>query len=695
MQHHEMAEMIIQEICSVCSLEQSYSGEYRKTICRDANKCKVLEKSERQLEYVLSPIAKNIFLKACPGSGKTEVVGLKAAYEFYGWKHRNSGIAVLTFTNNAADVIGKRVRQFSGLESATYPHFIGTFDSWLHRYIAHPFAYVVTGYKGRKVDGKYDKSIRLVEDGVSEGWLANYECSTGYCYLREGVATPHFMPLYANMLQYDIERDCWEIRNRASESNEYVTDWEYFDSEAFKLFRSDKPWLTLQYVRAGFEKIKNKFLGDGFGTYNDIEWVCYRFLKEKADFTDRLFHRFPFIIVDECQDLSQIQLEILGLLKDAGTKLHLVGDLQQAIYKFKKVDPRKVEAFVSNNDFDHQALADNFRSCQPIVSLCQKLIGGCQVNGKEAIPREPVCVCFVYNDKESMSSLPIRFEKYLKENLKIDVAKSAILVRGKSMVYKLKSLSVSEIHKPQIRLAMAIHLWSTQRLSFMDDALQYLGKFLASKYFAKDRSDARLYYCPESINSPMRWRLFLARILDICLQDDGGINNLNQTWGTWAECVRNRFSQIATLCLPVLANAIKRDLKSFEKLAGKDFRALSGSTNEHVTLKLAMQKEEPTNLQIVTIHSVKGKTFDAVLLISSPDRRGAKGGHWTEWLADPHNEHARFAYVASSRPKYFLTWAIPASERNEQNTERIQKLGFVFEDLPFIENREDKDEAAG
>jgi DNA helicase-2/ATP-dependent DNA helicase PcrA len=97
----------------------------------------------------------------------------------------------------------------------------------------------------------------------------------------------------------------------------------------------------------------------------------------------------------------------------------------------------------------------------------------------------------------------------------------------------------------------------------------------------------------------------------------------------------------------------------------------------------------------VTIHSVKGKTFDAVLLISSPDRRGAKGGHWTEWLADPHNEHARFAYVASSRPKYFLTWAIPASERNEQNTERIQKLGFVFEDLPFIENREDKDEAAG
>jgi hypothetical protein len=192
----------------------------------------------------------------------------------------------------------------------------------------------------------------------------------------------------------------------------------------------------------------------------------------------------------------------------------------------------------------------------------------------------------------------------------------------------------------------------------------------------------------------MRWRLFLARILDKCLQDEGGINNLNQTWGIWAECVRNRFSQIATLCLPVLASAINLDLKSFEKLDGNAFKALPGKKDEPVSHTLAMPKDEPTNLQIGTIHSVKGKTFDAILLASSPDRRGGKGGHWTEWLADIQSEHARFVYVASSRPKYYLAWAIPASEKDEESSKSLQKLGFVFEDLPDIEKREDKNEAA-
>lgn len=37
--------------------------------------------SEEQLDFILHPIDKACFLKACPGSGKTEVVGIKAAYE--------------------------------------------------------------------------------------------------------------------------------------------------------------------------------------------------------------------------------------------------------------------------------------------------------------------------------------------------------------------------------------------------------------------------------------------------------------------------------------------------------------------------------------------------------------------------------------------------------------------------------------
>ena len=57
--------------------------------------------NEGQIEYVTSQLWKNTFLKACPGSGKTEVLAIKAAYEKEQWNLKTQGFAVLTFTNSA------------------------------------------------------------------------------------------------------------------------------------------------------------------------------------------------------------------------------------------------------------------------------------------------------------------------------------------------------------------------------------------------------------------------------------------------------------------------------------------------------------------------------------------------------------------------------------------------------------------
>lgn len=63
-------------------------------ICEGLDHCRISEKTEEQLKYVLSSAKKDTFLRACAGSGKTEVVGMKAAYEIKKWKERNKGIAV-------------------------------------------------------------------------------------------------------------------------------------------------------------------------------------------------------------------------------------------------------------------------------------------------------------------------------------------------------------------------------------------------------------------------------------------------------------------------------------------------------------------------------------------------------------------------------------------------------------------------
>jgi len=157
--HYELFERIANAVCNKPKSVDMKECLARKPspICREYGKCRIHEKTQDQLSYVTHPLKQNVFLSACPGSGKTEVVGLKAAYEIRQWEQRFYGIAVLTFTNNATDVIRDRITQFIGINAIGFPHYVGTIDSWLHRYIAHPFAHRVTGFLG--IDG--DHSIRI------------------------------------------------------------------------------------------------------------------------------------------------------------------------------------------------------------------------------------------------------------------------------------------------------------------------------------------------------------------------------------------------------------------------------------------------------------------------------------------------------------------------------------------------------
>lgn len=69
---------------------------------------RINEKTDEQLDYILSPIDKCIYLEACAGSGKTEVLGIKAAYEISRWASQQSGLAVLSFTNELVSKLGMK-----------------------------------------------------------------------------------------------------------------------------------------------------------------------------------------------------------------------------------------------------------------------------------------------------------------------------------------------------------------------------------------------------------------------------------------------------------------------------------------------------------------------------------------------------------------------------------------------------------
>ncbi len=105
--------------------------------------------TREQLDYLDAPLDRHAYLKACPGSGKTEVVAAMVSKVVSEWSHFPSGIAVLTFSNSATDELKARVHKHLR-EPIGYPHIISTFDSFVFTRLVGKIARDLTGYKGKE-----------------------------------------------------------------------------------------------------------------------------------------------------------------------------------------------------------------------------------------------------------------------------------------------------------------------------------------------------------------------------------------------------------------------------------------------------------------------------------------------------------------------------------------------------------------
>ncbi len=616
---------------------KKYKLLYKIKTCLNCSWEELKRLSDEQAEYINHYLKHSSYLEACPGSGKTEVIGIKSAYEIYKWESENSGIAVVTFTTSAAKELNNRIRKFGAVSSEMFPHFIGTFDGWIHNYILQPFAHYLTGYAGK--DG--DKSIRLVDIESSAGFLSNYTCK-------------------------DIFRD---NRMKPIEVTEYHFDytWQKITAESDKSKAIFKSGLSQAEIKSLRDK-KGEFIKKGFATYSDIEMLCNQLLIRFPYLQKKLAQRFPVIIVDECQDLSTGQIDILELLHSCGTTLHFVGDLNQSIYEFREVNPKDISDYILQKRFVVRQLTNNYRSCQPIVDVTEKIIGNQQpvIGHENQICQQP-CILWQYDDN-TFTQLPQKFEDLLTAN-GLDKKKSVILSRGKTTVASLRTQKNEYGYTKSELFAIAFHNWykSNRTTEDINNALFYFGKALCLLAYG-GRGDSRNQYCPET-SEHVEWRLLLKQILiDASAVYPYIENGQDLTWTKWVkklkvfleprwELLPNKTYNWAQVVSKLMAPKKKGDLPVKEICTESGIRNIFRTT---------------------TIHSVKGETLNAVLLISHHNKQSS-GGHFSHWFKEGNfdEEHIRFAYVAMSRPKYVLVLATPQLKAAELT--KLQNLGFFHQ----------------
>ena len=128
--------------------------------------------------------------------------------------------------------------------------------------------------------------------------------------------------------------------------------------------------------------------------FDDMQVYCYELFRARKDILEAWQNKYPYILVDEFQDICKIQYDILKMLAGQTGNLFIVGDDDQSIYRFRGSKPEIMLGFEKDFPGTEKVLLDrNFRCDANIVEASLCLIGHNQVRFPKKIrpARPPVC----------------------------------------------------------------------------------------------------------------------------------------------------------------------------------------------------------------------------------------------------------------------------------------------------------------
>jgi DNA helicase II / ATP-dependent DNA helicase PcrA len=182
----------------------------------------------------------------------------------------------------------------------------------------------------------------------------------------------------------------------------------------------------------GFEDIYKQYesmkKSNNLIDYDDMLTFGYEILKSSPILLNKYRKRFQYIQVDESQDTSKVQHEIIRLIAHPKNNIFLVGDEDQSIYNFRGAYP---EAILGFKDAYRGAkvffMEENFRSTKSIVDLANVFIKeNKKRHNKNLFTRknlgEPAEVIGVKDQEDQI--------KYIISQLKNEEGRTAILFRN-------------------------------------------------------------------------------------------------------------------------------------------------------------------------------------------------------------------------------------------------------------------------
>jgi superfamily I DNA/RNA helicase len=579
-------------------------------------------------------------IQACPGSGKTTTLLAKLAIIAKKMPLKyNKGICVLTHTNVAINEIKYKLGP-NGTKLFEYPNFFGTIQSFVDKFFAIPACVELVSNKPYIIDDEvynnviYKKYIHL--NCGTKGWVDR---------------------------QHNPEQFIQSIRFSSSDIDSL--------ENVGNLRDRTKPTYKNLY------KMKIDILKDGILCFDDAYSLSFWYLRNHSKALKSIFsERFAFVFIDEMQDTDSHQNEIInGIFDKSKVVVQKFGDVNQSIFDSSV----KTETVWDVND-DCLNINGSKRFSNRIADIVKPFcVHEQNVSGNSSIEEiQPIVLQF---DNDTIESVLPTFAQIInKHNLS-------------DKINKFKAVGWVGVNKEN-EITLISYFSNFQKKSQLEKSnFNYLSEYLQKRdvenvnHYRKMILNAllkvlRLLDEKNKSNSRYFTERSLIRYLNI--SDSTFYDDLNHKMADWCSKIHNGGN-----ILDELIDFIKNDFCPFFKITNLenivDFLNNYSTTTPKEQTELQntniYNHESGIDIEIATIHSVKGETHTATLYLETfyyeydvkqiiaTLRKNADRARDVQRL--------KMAYVGMTRPTHLLCVAAHKNSING-NEEILKSKGWCI-----------------
>jgi DNA helicase-2/ATP-dependent DNA helicase PcrA len=546
----------------------------------------------------------NLLLTACPGSGKTRTITARLAKEIETLRGSPRAVACITYTNAAVQEIEQRIAAHL-LEGDEQYYTICTIHAFCLSAILRPFAWLVPGFAG---------SMRVLT--------------------RD-------RPEFAEIARYAAEK----VRF----FNLQARDLEAFESLALDAsgrlvgfaLRNEPVARAAPYFWHRCQEL-------GFVDFSSILYKSFCLLRDHPMVARSLAAHFAAFLIDEFQDTTELQIEILKLIHAQGRSvIFAVGDHAQSIFGFTGARPELIEPFAAHiNARVDLSLTGNFRSAPIIVEHAERLIPRSppmrSVGTTRSIRIEPVLI----QTGETIDAIREHFLPLLADH-DIGFGEAAILSKDWASLFPL-SRALREFDVPVVGPGARPYRRSRLFATLAEQLCGYLVDPGAHNIRQLERA---LFYAIQDVTAGPSLEVFsfVGRITMVRLLREASrladLGSASRWLDAMSEATGNILHRDGFIDQEQsgLFFASVQEMKADMRRQNVDIANLS---IEDLGLFAAPNKA----LRLTTIHNAKGREFGAVAIIN------VREGTFPFRYADDVEAEKRLLYVAITRAERLLMY---------------------------------------